>query len=94
MFQSFESEDARKMKLQQLSFSLQLLTFHECDLTGINPEYITNENGEKLSVVLSVEEFEAILEDYEDLAIVAERKDESSISHDKLLEELKTDELI
>ena len=41
---------------------------------NIHPKYITNDDGEKLSVVLSIEEFEEILEDYEDLAIVAQRK--------------------
>ena len=43
---------------------------------NIHPTYITNDAGEKLSVVLSIEEYQEILEDYEDLAIVADRKDE------------------
>ena len=41
---------------------------------NIYPKYITNDDGEKLSVVLSIEELEEILEDYEDLAIVAQKK--------------------
>lgn len=56
---------------------------------NIYPKYITNDEGEKLSVVLSVKEFEEILEDYEDLAMIAERKDEKSTSHEDFLEELK-----
>jgi len=58
---------------------------------NIHPKYITNDDGEKLSVVLSIEEFEEILEDYEDLAIVAQRKDEKLTSHEDFLEELKQD---
>lgn len=61
---------------------------------NLHPQYITNDNGEKLSVVLSVEEFEAILEDYEDLTVVAERKEESSVSHNEVLKELKADGII
>ena len=61
---------------------------------NIHPTYITNDEGEKLSVVLSIKEYQEILENYEDLAIVAERKDEQSTSHDNFLEELKQDGII
>ena len=57
----------------------------------IHPEYITNEEGKKLSVVLPIDEFEKILEDYEDLTVVAERKSEELTSHEDFLEELKQD---
>ena len=60
----------------------------------LHPQYITNDNGEKLSVVLSIEEFETILEDYQDLAVIAERKDEKLTTHEELLDELKTDGII
>jgi hypothetical protein len=56
--------------------------------------YITNEAGEKTAVILPIEQFELLLEDLEDLAIVAERKDEPTVSHIDLLAELKQDELI
>ena len=61
---------------------------------NIHPTYITNDAGEKLSVVLSIKEYQEILEDYEDLAIVAERKDEKRTTHDSFLEELKQDGII
>ncbi|MEA3288846.1 MAG: hypothetical protein U9Q04_01590 [Campylobacterota bacterium] len=61
---------------------------------NLHPQYITNDNGEKISVVLSMQEFENILEDFEDLATVAERKDEKSTSHQDVLEELKQDGII
>ena len=35
--------------------------------------YITNESGEKTAVILSIAQFEELLEDIEDLAIIAER---------------------
>ena len=61
---------------------------------NIHPNYITNDNGEKLSVILPIEEFEDMIEDYQDLAIVAERKDNELTSHDEFLEELKQDGII
>ena len=43
---------------------------------------------------LSIKQFEELLEDIEDLAIVAERKEEATISHADLIAELKQDDLI
>jgi len=56
--------------------------------------YITNEAGKKTAVILPIEQFESLLEDLEDLATVAERKDEPTTSHEDLLEELKQDGII
>ena len=56
--------------------------------------YITNEAGEKTAVILPITQFEELLEDIEDLATVAERRDEPATSHLDLLTELKQDELI
>lgn len=56
--------------------------------------YITNEAGEKTAVVLPIEQFESLLEDLEDLAAVAERKNEPTTSHADLLEELKQDDIV
>ena len=57
-------------------------------------QYVTNQAGEKTAVILPINEFEELLEDLQDLAIVAERRDEPSISHEELLAELKRDGLI
>lgn len=64
------------------------------NLNQLHPQYITNYNGEKTSVVLSIADFNELMEDIADLAIVAERRDESTVSHEKLLQELKKDGLI
>lgn len=56
--------------------------------------YITNESGEKTAVILPLEQFEELLEDIEDLAIVEERKDESTISHEDVISELKQDGIL
>jgi hypothetical protein len=59
-----------------------------------NLQYVTNQAGEKTAVILPINEFEELLEDLQDLAVVAERRDEASISHEELLAELKRDGLI
>jgi PHD/YefM family antitoxin component YafN of YafNO toxin-antitoxin module len=63
-------------------------------MTHFHPQYIIDQNGHKTSVILSIEEFESLLEDLEDLAIIAERRDEPSITHNDLVAELKKDGLI
>lgn len=63
-------------------------------LDDIHPQFITMPDGQKVSVVLPIEEFESLIEDLEDLAIIAERRDEVSISHEKVIQELKQDGLL
>jgi PHD/YefM family antitoxin component YafN of YafNO toxin-antitoxin module len=63
-------------------------------LKELNVQYITNESGDRSGVILSVEDFEALLEDLEDLAFVVERQNEPAISHEALKAELKRDGLL
>jgi hypothetical protein len=53
-----------------------------------NLQYVTNEAGEKTAVILPISEFEELLEDLQDLAAVAERRAEPTISHDVLITKL------
>jgi hypothetical protein len=57
-------------------------------------QYVTNPDGEKTAVIVPIAEFEEPLEDVEDLAAVAERRDEPTISHDDLVAELRRDGLL
>jgi PHD/YefM family antitoxin component YafN of YafNO toxin-antitoxin module len=56
--------------------------------------FIVDEKGKKTAVVLSLDEYEELLEDIHDLAIIAERRDEPTVSFDELKKRLKTDGLI
>jgi PHD/YefM family antitoxin component YafN of YafNO toxin-antitoxin module len=56
----------------------------------MHTQYLIDENGNKTAVVLPVEEFEELLEDLHDLAIIAERKDEPTISLEELEKKLTT----
>lgn len=54
-------------------------------MTVAHEQSIVNENGEKVTIILPVEEYKKMKENLHDLAIVAERCDEKAIS----LEEVK-----
>ena len=51
----------------------------------MNTQFIVDESGVKRAVILPVEDYEELPEDIHDLTVIAERKDEPTIS----LEELK-----
>ncbi len=64
------------------------------NIEQINAQYITNEKGEKMFVVLPFDEFSEIMEDLEDLKAALERKDEPTISHEKLFKKLKEEGIV
>ena len=64
------------------------------DTKDLAINYITNEAGEKTAVILSIEQFESLLEDIENLATVAARKEEPTTIHADLLAELKQDRIV
>ena len=57
-------------------------------------KYLIDESGQKTAVVLTVEDYEELLEDIHDLAVIAERKDESIINFDELKKRLEADGLL
>ena len=64
------------------------------DLKQLDLKYVTSQSGEKTAVILSMEQFEELIQDLEDLAAVAERRAEPTISHEKFLAELKHDGIV
>jgi hypothetical protein len=63
-------------------------------MTQLHTQYITDSAGQRVSVVIPVAEFEELLEDLNDLAAIAERRDEPSINHEDLLAGLKRDGIL
>ncbi|MCG2769439.1 MAG: hypothetical protein L6435_13820 [Anaerolineae bacterium] len=57
-------------------------------------QYIIDEKGQKTAVVLPIEVYEELLEDLHDLAIIAERRDEPTISFEELKKRLREDGLL
>ena len=52
-------------------------------------QYLTNEKGKKTAVVLPVADYEKLLEDLDDLAVIAERRAEETVSHDEFKKQVK-----
>ena len=57
-------------------------------------QYLTTEDGTKTAVVLSISEYEKLLEDLDDLAVVAKRRDEPTLSHEEFKADLKRDGIL
>lgn len=61
------------------------------NLKEMGVQYITDPTGERNAVVLPLDAFNALLEDLDDLAVAAERRDEPALPHQQLIEELKAE---
>ena len=57
-------------------------------------QYVIDEKGKKTAVLLSLREYQKLIEDLHDLAVVAERKAEKPISLVELKRRLKKDGLV
>ena len=56
--------------------------------------YITDEHGQRTAVVVPLVQYEKLLEDLDDLAAIAERREEISIAHEQFVAELKRDGIL
>jgi len=57
-------------------------------------QYVIDEKGRKTAVIIPVEEYEELLEDIHDLAIIAERRGEPTITFEELKKKFKKDGLL
>lgn len=64
------------------------------DINNLHLQYLTNQQGEQVAVVLPIQEFTELKDDFEDLIAVATRKNEPTTSHNDLLTELANDGLL
>jgi hypothetical protein len=62
----------------------------EADLKTTNARYIVDREGKKTGAILAVAQYEKLLQDLHDLAVVAERRREEPISFEKTRRRLKT----
>ena len=58
------------------------------------PQYLVDDGGNKEFVVLTIKQYEDLLEDLRDLAVMAERRDEPGKDFDEFKKGLKKDGLI
>ena len=57
-------------------------------------QYLVDADGKKTGVILSLKHYQLLLEDLHDLAVVAERRDEDTISLRELRRPLEQDGLL
>ena len=57
-------------------------------------QYLTNEEGKKTAVIVPWEDYIRFMEDMEDLAAVAERREEPRVNHEEFLAELRKDGIL
>ena len=57
-------------------------------------QFLTDDRGQKVAVVIPIADYEALMEDVSDLAAVAERRDDDRISLAALKEQLTADGLL
>ena len=58
-------------------------------ITDLAPQFITDTDGKKTAVILPIEKYTELIEDLQDLAVIAERRDEPTFSHAQFVAELK-----
>jgi PHD/YefM family antitoxin component YafN of YafNO toxin-antitoxin module len=57
-------------------------------------QYLTDDRGAKVAVVIPIADYDALMEDVADLACVAERRDEERVSWEDVKKQLIADGLI
>jgi hypothetical protein len=60
----------------------------------LHPRYIVDESGKRVSVVLSLEEYDELMDDMADLAAIAERRNEDTVEHVELVKQLTAEGLL
>ena len=63
-------------------------------MARLRERYVIDENGEKTEVLLSVEDYRRLLEDLHDMAVVAERRGEQTLTLEEVRKRLKEDDLL
>ena len=61
---------------------------------AMREQYVVDSKGRKTDVLLSLQQYQRLMADLHDLAVVAERRDEKTISLKELKRRLKKDGLI
>ena len=63
-------------------------------MSALQEQYVVDGKGQKTAVILSIGEYEELLEDLHDLSIIAERRDEPTIAFEDIKKGLKEDGLL
>jgi hypothetical protein len=65
----------------------------EKEMTTEDVQYVVDEKGDRTAIIVPIGEYEELIEDLHDLAIIAERREEPTVSFDELRKKLIKDGL-
>ena len=63
-------------------------------MSAVQEQYVTDTQGKKMGVILSLKRYQQLMEDLHDLGVVAERREERPISLEEMKRRLKKDDLL
>ena len=61
---------------------------------SLEPQFLTNQQGERTAILLSIADYEAMREDLQDLAALAERRHDDRLTLEEVKQQLKADGLL
>ena len=59
-------------------------------MSNVREQYIVDEKGTRTAVILSMKDYQKLLEDLRDLAVVAERHNEPTLAVEEVRQRLRT----
>ncbi len=72
----------------------RLYNLSMANASSVSLQYIITGDGARTAVVLPIEEYNELIEDLADLAVLADRGDEPTLTHEEVLAELARDGLL
>lgn len=63
-------------------------------MSKVQEQYIVDREGHRSAVVVPIADYEELLEDLHDLAVIADRRDDKTVPHEELKRRLKADGLL
>ena len=63
-------------------------------MKSLQEQFVVDKKGKKAAVIIPVKEYNQLIEDLHDLAVVAERRSEKTISFSEMKKRLKKDGLL
>ena len=73
----------------QVSYKVPMLAKRSTKATASRPRYVTDRKGKRTGVVLSLKRYSRLMEDLHDLAVVAERRSEGTMTSAEMRKRLQ-----
>lgn len=67
-----------------MRYKMSMLPKRSTKTTPLRGRYVINRQGKRTGVVLSLKRYSRLMEDLHDLAVVAERRNEKSVTADEM----------